>query len=172
MFRRCYVVIPRSTAHLAKRLAQQFSKQQLIRIARLMGPTLVALSFAGVAHAQGTMDFSGATTLMTTFNMSPPSIQAPIVFSDGREVVPKQSVRSFDSQREHVRNLKQHAQSRVISGAPQVRQQVLGEQFTPFEGVTLPVVRWPDLAMQVAKMNKSAEYLGLGYISIHSEGAS
>lgn len=34
---------------------------------RTMAPTLVALSFAGVAHAQGTMDFSGATTLMTTF---------------------------------------------------------------------------------------------------------
>jgi hypothetical protein len=36
-----------------------------------MAPTLVALVFAGissgVAHAQGTMDFSGATTLMTTF---------------------------------------------------------------------------------------------------------
>jgi hypothetical protein len=36
-----------------------------------MGPTLIALSLAGVAnvaHAQGTMDFSGAQTLMTTFN--------------------------------------------------------------------------------------------------------
>jgi len=33
-----------------------------------MGPTLIALSFAGVAHAQGTMDFSGAQTLMGTFN--------------------------------------------------------------------------------------------------------
>jgi hypothetical protein len=36
-----------------------------------MGPTLTALLFAGigsgVAHAQGTMDFSGATTLMATF---------------------------------------------------------------------------------------------------------
>jgi hypothetical protein len=35
-----------------------------------MAPTLVALSIAGassLAHAQGTMDFSGATTLMTTF---------------------------------------------------------------------------------------------------------
>jgi hypothetical protein len=32
-----------------------------------MAPTLFALSIAGVAHAQGTMDFSGATTLMTTF---------------------------------------------------------------------------------------------------------
>jgi ATP-dependent exoDNAse (exonuclease V) alpha subunit len=38
-----------------------------------MGPTLVALSLAGaasVAHAQGTMDFSGAQTLMTTFKTS------------------------------------------------------------------------------------------------------
>jgi len=35
-----------------------------------MGPTLLALAFAGVAnvaHAQGTMDFSGAQTLMGTF---------------------------------------------------------------------------------------------------------
>jgi hypothetical protein len=36
-----------------------------------MGPTLAALLFAGVgigvAHAQGTMDFSGAQTLMGTF---------------------------------------------------------------------------------------------------------
>jgi hypothetical protein len=32
-----------------------------------MGPTLVALTIAGVAHAQGTMDFSGAQTLMGTF---------------------------------------------------------------------------------------------------------
>jgi hypothetical protein len=32
-----------------------------------MGPTLVAHAFAGVAHAQGTRDFSGATTLMSTF---------------------------------------------------------------------------------------------------------
>ena len=31
-----------------------------------MAPTLFALSFVGVAHAQGRMDFSGTTTLMTT----------------------------------------------------------------------------------------------------------
>ena len=41
--------------------------QQLMRAIRVVGPTLVVLSFAGVAHAQGTMDFSGAQTLMTTF---------------------------------------------------------------------------------------------------------
>lgn len=41
--------------------------QHLMRAVRVMGPTLVALSFAGVAHAQGTMDFSGAQTLMGSF---------------------------------------------------------------------------------------------------------
>jgi hypothetical protein len=51
----------------AKRLAQPLSTRNLLRAARVKGPTLVALTFAGVAHAQGTMDFSGAQTLMTTF---------------------------------------------------------------------------------------------------------
>ena len=63
-------VIPRQTARLAKRLAQLSLQRNLFHAARAMGPTLVALAFAGVAniaHAQGTMDFSGATTLMTTF---------------------------------------------------------------------------------------------------------
>ena len=70
MSHRSSIVLPRKTAHLAKRLAQPFSKRKLLRAARVMGPTLVALTFAGltnVAHAQGTMDFSGAQTLMTTF---------------------------------------------------------------------------------------------------------
>ena len=50
----------------------------IVPIARFVGPEifalkgggygcLFALSIAGVAHAQETMDFSGATTLMTTF---------------------------------------------------------------------------------------------------------
>ena len=48
------------------RLWAQFKKNG-IRAIRALGPILVALSFAGVAHAQGTMDFSGAQTLMGTF---------------------------------------------------------------------------------------------------------
>lgn len=51
--------------------AQHFSKQTLCRAIHVMAPTLTALLFAGVgsgvAQAQGTMDFSGATTLMSTF---------------------------------------------------------------------------------------------------------
>lgn len=45
-------------------------KEKLLQAARVIGPTLLALSFAGissVAHAQGTIDFSGANTLMNSF---------------------------------------------------------------------------------------------------------
>ena len=43
------------------------SKQTVAHALRVLAPTLFALTFAGVAHAQGTMDFSGAQTLMGTF---------------------------------------------------------------------------------------------------------
>jgi hypothetical protein len=54
----------------AQRWTRPFSRK-LSHAAHVMGPTLTALLFMGVsrgvAHAQGTMDFSGATTLMDTF---------------------------------------------------------------------------------------------------------
>lgn len=49
------------------RRAQPFLKNTLFPAIRTMAPTLLALSLTSVAHAQGTMDFSGATTLMSTF---------------------------------------------------------------------------------------------------------
>jgi hypothetical protein len=49
------------------RRAYPFLKSAFLSAIRTMAPTIFALSVAGVAHAQGTMDFSGATTLMTTF---------------------------------------------------------------------------------------------------------
>jgi hypothetical protein len=51
----------------ANRRAERSLKQNLFYAIRAMAPPLLALSFAGVAHAQGTMDFSGAQTLMGTF---------------------------------------------------------------------------------------------------------
>jgi hypothetical protein len=54
----------------ANRQTKRSFKQYLLHAIRLMAPTLLAISFAGVtkvAHAQGTMDFSGAQTLMGTF---------------------------------------------------------------------------------------------------------
>ena len=63
--------LDRSINRPAKRRTISLSKQSLRHALHVMGPTLVALLFAGagsgVAHAQGTMDFSGAQTLMTTF---------------------------------------------------------------------------------------------------------
>ena len=49
------------------RRVSPFSKQSVAHAFRVMAPTLVALTFASAAHAQGTMDFSGAQTLMGTF---------------------------------------------------------------------------------------------------------
>jgi hypothetical protein len=67
MFRRSRVVVPSNITYLAKRLAQPSTRSTLLRAVRVVGPTLVALTFAGIAHAQGTMDFSGAQTLMGSF---------------------------------------------------------------------------------------------------------
>ncbi len=69
----CSVVNPRNITHPdcpPRKQRVQFLSRKLLRAAHVMGPTLGALSLAGitnVAHAQGTMDFSGAQTLMTTF---------------------------------------------------------------------------------------------------------
>jgi hypothetical protein len=43
------------------------ANQKLLQFARTLLPTIVALTLATAAHAQGTMDFSGAQTLMGTF---------------------------------------------------------------------------------------------------------
>ena len=45
--------------------------RKLTQALRVMMPSLFVLAFASVAHAQGTMDFSGAQTLMGTFKKFP-----------------------------------------------------------------------------------------------------
>jgi hypothetical protein len=42
-------------------------KERILRLARILFPSLIALTLTTAAHAQGTMDFSGAQTLMGTF---------------------------------------------------------------------------------------------------------
>jgi hypothetical protein len=66
---------PHSNPTLANRKAPPF-KQILAHAARVMGPSLVALSIASMAHAQGTMDFSGAQTLR---------VSQPISIREGKE---------------------------------------------------------------------------------------
>ena len=46
---------------------QCFSRSSVLRATRVLAPTLFAFTLASAAHAQGTMDFSGAQTLMGTF---------------------------------------------------------------------------------------------------------
>ena len=68
MFRRSHAAVRRNITCRAKRLAKTSSKRRLLnRAARTIGPALVAFTFMSVGHAQGTMDFSGAQTLMGTF---------------------------------------------------------------------------------------------------------
>ena len=50
----------------ANQQTERSLKPILLSAIRAMAPTLLALSLTSVAHAQGTMDFSGATTLMST----------------------------------------------------------------------------------------------------------
>jgi hypothetical protein len=60
---------PYSVRRLARRRTQLLFKRTLLRAAHAMGPTVVALAFAGaakLAHGQGTISFSGAQTLMQT----------------------------------------------------------------------------------------------------------
>ena len=90
---------------------------QLVRIMRLLGPTLLALSFAGVAHAQGTTDFTGAQTLMTTFNVGPAPIQSQIEIPDCFEIVAEQPMGSFKRQGTGVDDFEQCLESRVIVGS-------------------------------------------------------
>lgn len=54
--------------HNTARLSTQIlSRQHLAAAARAISPALLVLALSTAAHAQGTMDFSGATTLMGTF---------------------------------------------------------------------------------------------------------
>jgi hypothetical protein len=60
----------RSLSFLAQTRAQSPTKMTLARLASVMWPSLAMLLLMGlssVAQAQGTMDFSGAQTLMGTF---------------------------------------------------------------------------------------------------------
>ena len=56
------VAAPSSLIRKAK-----LSKLRFAHATRVLVSTLIVFTFASVAHAQGTMDFSGAQTLMGTF---------------------------------------------------------------------------------------------------------
>ena len=59
--------ITRATLQPTQYIRQKFSKQSIGRTLHAAAPVLFTLAFTGVARAQGTIDFSGANTLMGTF---------------------------------------------------------------------------------------------------------
>jgi hypothetical protein len=61
-------LISQFNSSLLRGRGQRTSQQNFLHFIRAVSPTLMVLAFATVAHAQGTMDFSGAQTLMGTFN--------------------------------------------------------------------------------------------------------
>ena len=50
-----------------RRWADRLSKRNLLAGGRTLAPLAIAMAVSSVAHAQGSMDFSGAQTLMGTF---------------------------------------------------------------------------------------------------------
>jgi hypothetical protein len=70
----------------------------LLHHARVMIPVLFVLSVSAMAHAQGTMDFSGAQTLMGTFNMRTSAIKVEIEFAEAVQFVAKEAVGSVGRQ--------------------------------------------------------------------------
>ncbi len=68
------VVVPRKTTHFAKQLTQPFSKRTLFRAVRVMGPSLIALAFTGLANlahaSSGAMALIGLR-MMPTFPWPP-----------------------------------------------------------------------------------------------------
>ena len=50
-----------------RKVSRAIVSDRILRAARILFPSLLALTITTVAHAQGTMDFSGAQTLMGTF---------------------------------------------------------------------------------------------------------
>jgi hypothetical protein len=150
MFPRSRIIPLHKTTRLAKRLAQPLSKHNLRRTAHALWPTFLALSLAGVAHAQGTMDFSGATTLMSTFNVSTPTVQQQVIFSNFGEVVAEQAVRSIYRQPRYIGDFLDHVERGVLFGARKVRQNVFDASLAPLVGAALMFVGRFDLAIKVA----------------------
>ena len=97
-------------------------------------------------------------------------IQSQIVLPDAAQIISKQPMHAVDPQGEHIRELKQHAQSGIIAGTTEVREQVLRDQFATLEGIALAVVLRPDLPMQLAEMSERVKNLVTGHVPIHSEG--
>jgi hypothetical protein len=72
-------------------------------------------------NAGGANGSSGTSFNQISFpGMGSSPIQSKIVLSDPGQIISKQPMYAFDRQREHIRDLKQHAQCGMVAGAMQV----------------------------------------------------
>jgi hypothetical protein len=83
-------------------IAGSFLSSSHGRIARLLRaalPVLLPLALTAAAQAQGTMDFSGAQTLMQTFNVGAVAIQSQVIVSYRIQVETEQTMDCIDCHR-------------------------------------------------------------------------
>ena len=57
----------KSLDHFAKPWSTRILRRPVVNVGRTLAPLMIALVSTSAAHAQGTIDMSGATTIMTTF---------------------------------------------------------------------------------------------------------
>ena len=114
------IPVPHHNAAVLRESSASLGVRSFLQQVRKLLPMLFTLAIASVAHAQGTMDFSGAQTLMGTFNMSTTTIQQEVVFADSVQVVAEQAMRSIGCQRVHIAEFKYHAEHRVLAGTPEI----------------------------------------------------
>jgi hypothetical protein len=70
-------------------------RNPILHHARAIAPVLLAISLSAVANAQGTMDFSGAQTLMSTFNVCTSAVESQVELPHGVQIVTEEPVSSI-----------------------------------------------------------------------------
>ena len=118
--RKVPAVLARATP-TAGRLRSLFSTQRWMRALRILAPSLITVIFSAAAHAQGTMDFSGAQTLMGTFNVGTGAIQSQVVLAHPSKVVTEQPVHPIERQAVYLCDFEERLEGRVFAGTRQIR---------------------------------------------------
>jgi hypothetical protein len=77
------------------KIRRWMQRNPLLHHARAVVPALLVVSFSAIANAQGTMDFSGAQTLMSTFNVCTSAVESQVELPHGVQIVTEEPVSSI-----------------------------------------------------------------------------
>ena len=144
----------------------------LLRHARVMVPVLFVLSVSAVAHAQGTMDFSGAQTLMGTFNARTSAVEIQVELSHAIQFVAEKPICTVRCQRAGLLEASYHIGRRAASGTSQVRDEVSYLLLASVVRKSLPIARSLYLPMELTDMFNPSNDVCRDDRAIHSEGFS